>query len=54
MIFLWWPQYKNISYEIHFADNIFKHIFLNENILILIKLSLKCVAKGPINILAFG
>ena len=33
----------------HFADNIFKCIFLNENIWISIKISLKFVPKGPIN-----
>ena len=33
----------------HFADDIFKYIFLNENIWILIKISLKFVPKGPIN-----
>ena len=33
----------------HFADDIFKRIFLNENIWILIKISLKFVPKGPIN-----
>ena len=33
----------------HFADDIFKCIFLNENILIPIKISLKFVPKGPIN-----
>ena len=27
----------------HFADNIFKHIFLNENVQILIKMSLNFV-----------
>ena len=32
----------------HFADNIFKRIFLNENILISIKISLKLVPKGSI------
>ena len=31
------------------ADNTFKHKFVNENILISIKVSLKCVPKGPIN-----
>ena len=36
----------------HFADNIFKCIFLNENIWILIKISLKFVPKGPINNIA--
>ena len=33
----------------HFADDIFKCIFLNENIWIAIKISLKFVPKGPIN-----
>ena len=33
----------------HFADDIFKCIFLNENVWIPIKLSMKSVAKGPIN-----
>ena len=33
----------------HFADGIFKRIFLNENILIPIKISLKFVPKGSIN-----
>ena len=33
----------------HFADDIFKRIFVNENIWILIKISLKFVPNGPIN-----
>ena len=33
----------------HFPDDIFKWIFLNENIWISIKISLKFVSKGPIN-----
>ena len=33
----------------HFPDDIFKCIFLNENVWILIKISLKFVPKGPIN-----
>ena len=33
----------------HFADDTFKRIVLNENIGILIKISLKFVPKGPIN-----
>ena len=33
----------------HFADDILKCIFLNENVWIPIKFSLKCVPKGPIN-----
>ena len=33
----------------HFADNIFKCIFFNENAWIFIKISLKFIPKGPIN-----
>ena len=33
----------------HFPDDIYKCIFLNENVWILIKISLKFVPKGPIN-----
>ena len=33
----------------HFADDMFKCIFLNENVWIPIKISLKFVPKGPIN-----
>ena len=33
----------------HFADNVFKCNFLNENVWIPIKMSLKFVPKGPIN-----
>ena len=33
----------------HFADNTFKHIFLNDDVRISIKMSLKFVLKGPIN-----
>ena len=33
----------------YFADDIFKRIFLNENELISLKISLKFVLKGPIN-----
>ena len=32
-----------------FADDIFKYIFLNVNLCITIKISLKFVRKGPIN-----
>ena len=35
--------------ERHFADDIFKYIFLNENVWIPIKISLKFVPKGRIN-----
>ena len=37
--------------EQHFADDIFKRIFFNENVRISIKISLKFVPKGPINII---
>ena len=33
----------------HIADDTFKRIFLNENVIISIKISLKFVPKGPIN-----
>ena len=33
----------------HFADDIFECIFLNENVWIAIKVSLKFVPNGPIN-----
>ena len=33
----------------HFADDTFKRIFLNENVIISIKISLKCVSKGLIS-----
>ena len=33
----------------HFADNIFKYIFLNEKLYISITISLKFLPKGPIN-----
>ena len=33
----------------HFPDNIFKCIFLNENVWISLKISLKFVPEGPIN-----
>ena len=33
----------------HFPDDIFQSIYLNENIWILIKISLKFVPRGPIN-----
>ena len=35
----------------HFADDTFKRIFLNENVIIFIKISLKFVPKGRINII---
>ena len=35
--------------EQHFADDIFKRIYFNENVWISIKISLEFVPKGPIN-----
>ena len=35
----------------HFADDTFKRIFVNENVGILIEISLKFVPKGPNNII---
>ena len=40
---------RHIKYGRHFVDDIFKCIFLNENVWISIAISLKFVAKGPIN-----
>ena len=40
-----WPRQNSR----HFEDDIFKRIFFNENVWILIKISLKFVPKGPIN-----
>ena len=37
------------QYGRHFADDIFKCIFLNENVWILTRISLKFILKGPIN-----
>ena len=34
---------------LHFADDTFRLIFLNENVKIATKISLKFVPKGPIN-----
>ena len=41
----WRPR----QYGRRFPDDTFKRIFLNENVRILIKISLKFVPKGPIN-----
>ena len=50
---LWNPLYFNTlrprQNGRHFADDIFNRIFLNENIWIPIKISLRFVPKGPIN-----
>ena len=61
----WWYQHKLTSWYSstrpnfntlrprhngrHFADDIFKCIFLNENVWIPIKISVKFVSKGPVN-----
>ena len=45
----WINTLKPIQIDHHFPDNIFKHIFLNENCCILVKISLKFVPQGPIN-----
>ena len=48
-----WPTYLNTlrlrQNGHHFADDIFKCIFLNEIVWISNKISLKFVPKGPIN-----
>ena len=33
----------------HFADNSFKHIFMNQKFFILIRISLKFISKSPID-----
>ena len=45
------PQKKKNDNGRHFADDVLKCIFLNENMWILLKISLKFVPKGPINII---
>ena len=35
-----------------FSDDIFKYVFINENVWISIKISLKFVPQGPINNIA--
>ena len=37
------------QYGRHFADDIFRRIFVNENVFIVIKASLKFVSMGPID-----
>ena len=47
------PQWVNIlrlrQHCRHFTDSVFKCIFFNENISILIQISLKFLSKGPVN-----
>ena len=52
----WMPEYlvyvntlRSRQNGRHFADDVFKCIFLNENVWILLKISLKFVPQGPIN-----
>ena len=47
--FLWVNTLRPRQNCRHFPDNIFKCIFLNENILISITISLKFIPKGAIN-----
>ena len=50
---LWWVSVVNTlrprQNGRHFPDDIFKWIFLNENVWISMNISLKCVPRGPIN-----
>ena len=45
----WVNKYRLRQIGCHFADNTLKRIFLNENVRIFIKISLKFVSKGSIN-----
>ena len=45
----WFNTLRPRQNDYHFADDIFRCIFMNERICILIKISLKFVLKGPIN-----
>ena len=45
----WFNSLRPRQNERHLADDFFKSNFLNENVLISIKTSLKFVPKGPIN-----
>ena len=49
---LWWGHINTLRprrNRRHFADDIFKCIFLNENVLNSIEISLKFIPRGPIN-----
>ena len=46
---MWIDRLRPRWNEQHFADDIFKCIFLNENVWIPINISMKFVPKGPIN-----
>ena len=47
--FFWLNILRLGQNDCHFPDDIFKYIFLNENVLILIEISLKFIFKCPIN-----
>ena len=52
ILYQWWCMLTHWGCDKmapHFADNILKCLFLNENIWILIKISLKFVPKGSVN-----
>ena len=49
MAMTWFNTLRPRWNEQHFADDIFKRIFFNENVWISIKISPKFVPKGPIN-----
>ena len=55
VIYFWYHRCKALAYRgrdkngPHFADDIFKCVFLNENIWIAINISLKFIPDGPIN-----
>ena len=46
-----WVPVNTLRPRQNFADDTFNRIFMNENVRILIKLSLKFVPKGPMNII---
>ena len=45
----WFNTLRQRQHGRHFTDDSFKCIFLNENVIISIKISMKFVPKGPIN-----
>ena len=49
MVALWINTLRPRQNGRHFADEVFKCFFLNENVQISLKISLKFVPKGPIN-----
>ena len=49
LCFVWFNTLRPRQNRRRFADDTFKRIFLNENVRISIKISLKFVPKGPIN-----